>query len=103
VNRFSLGIELLNSPNDFLEPAQYASLASLLVRLRVEQKIKWIVGHRDIAPLRKTDPWNLDSEKLLHHLFTIDSSQRWDRLLDLDAPMWKRLWRWLGSSSKRGA
>ena len=60
VNAFSIGVELINSTEDTPTPSQYNSLAKLITDIKSRHKIEHIVGHRDIAPGRKTDPWNFD-------------------------------------------
>lgn len=60
VNDFSVGIELVNSNDgvsEYPEP-QLASCASLVKAMMLDYNITVnnIVGHRDIAPGRKTDP-----------------------------------------------
>ncbi len=64
VNAFSIGIEVIGqddgSPND----AQYASLKKLLADIKSRNSIKHIVGHSDIAPGRKTDPWGFDWKRI---------------------------------------
>ena len=65
VNRFSIGVELINSTIDIPTNAQYDSLSKLITDIKARYDIKHIVGHSDIAPDRKTDPWNFDFNKLL--------------------------------------
>ncbi|MGC9047001.1 MAG: N-acetylmuramoyl-L-alanine amidase, partial [Minisyncoccia bacterium] len=64
VNPFSIGIEMIykntESPNDL----QYNSLAKLVKYLESLYHIKYILGHYQIAPDRKTDPWNFSISKL---------------------------------------
>lgn len=55
-NDFSIGIELEGSDQDPFEARQYAALVRLTRRLQRVYSIRWIVGHSDIAPGRKTDP-----------------------------------------------
>jgi AmpD protein len=55
-NDFSVGIEIEGSDFDVFEPAQYLTLNTLLADLIKKYPIKAIVGHSDIAPVRKTDP-----------------------------------------------
>ncbi|OHC90149.1 MAG: N-acetyl-anhydromuranmyl-L-alanine amidase [Sideroxydans sp. RIFOXYD2_FULL_59_7] len=55
-NDFSLGIELEGSDFVPFTEAQYRRLSYLSRRLKREYPIRDIVGHADIAPLRKTDP-----------------------------------------------
>lgn len=63
VNAVSIGIELVNTPHDSSTEAQYRSLASLVKWIKSRYRIKYVLGHKDIAPLRKTDPWNFDWKK----------------------------------------
>ncbi len=60
VNAVSIGIEIVNTPHDPPTPAQYSSLASLVKCLDGRYHIKYVLGHKDIAPKRKTDPWMFD-------------------------------------------
>jgi N-acetylmuramoyl-L-alanine amidase len=60
VNEFSIGIELVNA-NDGIMPyadLQVEACRALVAAICRERKIKSedVVGHRDIAPGRKTDP-----------------------------------------------
>jgi len=55
-NDFSIGIELEGSDDQTFRDAQYATLNSLLTRLRSDWPIEAVLGHSDIAPGRKTDP-----------------------------------------------
>jgi AmpD protein len=55
-NDFSIGIELEGSDLEAFTPAQYATLQRLLTGLSSCYPIQAIVGHSDIAPVRKTDP-----------------------------------------------
>ena len=58
VNDFSIGIEVVETQSESPSAAQYASLKSLIGYLKGEYKIKYVLGHSDIAPGRKDDPWN---------------------------------------------
>lgn len=64
VNNFSLGIEIVNTKSEKPNEAQYDALKNLLAYLEREYKIKYVLGHSDIAPGRKDDPWNFDFEKI---------------------------------------
>lgn len=64
VNDFSIGIEILNTKDDKYTSAQYDAMNDLLVYLKGKYSIKTVVGHADIAPGRKDDPWNFDWKKL---------------------------------------
>lgn len=55
-NNFSIGIELEGCDRLPFETAQYLTLNHLLAELHRRYLIEAVVGHRDIAPGRKTDP-----------------------------------------------
>lgn len=56
VNDFSLGIELIGSPEKGFTNRQYEKLSVLTGEILARHPIKYIVGHEHIAPLRKVDP-----------------------------------------------
>lgn len=64
VNDFSIGIEILNTKTDEYTDAEYASARQLISFLKNKYDIKYVLGHDDIAPERKTDPWNFDWKRL---------------------------------------
>ena len=64
VNDFSIGIEMMNTEKGQFTSAQYTAVNNLIATLKKQYPIKSIVGHQDIAPGRKTDPWNFDWKKL---------------------------------------
>lgn len=64
VNAFSVGIELMNTKTDKCTNSQYSSLKYLLGYLKGKYSIKNVLGHDDIAPSRKDDPWNFDWSRL---------------------------------------
>lgn len=64
VNSFSIGIELINTEKDKFTSSQYDSANDLIEYLKDKYKIKYILGHDQIAPERKTDPWNIDWGKI---------------------------------------
>ncbi|EKE21887.1 MAG: hypothetical protein ACD_7C00096G0004 [uncultured bacterium] len=64
VNDFSIGIELVNNLKDKFTSEQYESVNNLISYLKDEYKIKYVLGHSDIAPGRKTDPWNINWEEI---------------------------------------
>jgi N-acetyl-anhydromuramyl-L-alanine amidase AmpD len=64
INNFSLGIELMNTEKEKITDSQYQSLKQLIAFLKGKNKINYILGHNQIAPGRKTDPWNFDREQL---------------------------------------
>lgn len=64
VNKFSLGIELMNTEKDKYTKSQYQAANNLIAFLKTKYKIKYVLGHEQIAPGRKTDPWNIDWDKI---------------------------------------
>jgi len=64
VNAFSIGIELMNTKTDNYTDVQYENLKKLLADIGKRYKIKYTLGHKDVSPGRKDDPWNFDSNKL---------------------------------------
>ncbi len=64
VNDFSIGIEMLNTKTGQYTAAQYTAVNDLIAYLKGKYPIKYVVGHADIAPDRKTDPWNFNWKKL---------------------------------------
>lgn len=64
VNGFSIGVEILNADDDEYTSAQYGAANNLITYLKKKYNVKYIVGHDDIAPGRKTDPWNFNWKRL---------------------------------------
>lgn len=64
VNEISIGIELINTKNSNFTNEQYASLQSLIESIKRRYEIKYILGHNQIAPGRKDDPWNFNWNKI---------------------------------------
>ncbi|MGC9151967.1 MAG: N-acetylmuramoyl-L-alanine amidase [Microbacter sp.] len=64
LNTTSIGIELINTPTVPPDQQQYQSLTALILEIKKRHPIAYIVGHKEIAPKRKTDPWLFDWEKL---------------------------------------
>ena len=64
VNDFSIGIEIVETKAESPDSAQYSALKNLISYLKGEYKIKYVLGHSDIAPGRKDDPWNFDWGKI---------------------------------------
>lgn len=60
VNDFSIGIEMINTMDGKYTEAQYSALNQLIKNLKSKNEIKYILGHDEIAPGRKTDPWGID-------------------------------------------
>lgn len=63
INDFSIGIEIINTKTVSPTEAQYSSLVELVKSLKLKYGIKNILGHNEISPERKTDPWNFDWQK----------------------------------------
>lgn len=64
VNDFSIGVELVGTEESGFTNKQYDAVNDLIVDIKTRYKIKDIVGHGDVAPKRKTDPWKFDWKKL---------------------------------------
>ncbi len=64
VNNFSIGIEIMNTKSDKPTNVQYAALKNLIADIKKRYKIKYVLGHNQIAPGRKDDPWNFDWKKI---------------------------------------
>ena len=64
VNNFSIGVEIMNTKTDNYTKKQYQAVQDLIDYLKKKYKIKYILGHNEIAPGRKTDPWNFDWKKI---------------------------------------
>ena len=73
VNAFSLGIELIGSESSNFTADQYQAIAALAKRLIALHPIQNIYGHKDIAPDRKSDPWEFDWERFKSDLKEIKS------------------------------
>lgn len=64
INTRSLGIELINTKSSKYTESQYIALATLILDIKKRCTINYILGHNEIAPGRKTDPWNFDWNKI---------------------------------------
>lgn len=62
VNSRSIGIEIVTSLEEAPTDAQVAATVSLVKDIQSRYPIKYVLRHSDIAPDRKTDPWNMDWE-----------------------------------------
>jgi len=60
VNSCSVGIELMTSFDEGPTDAQIKSLTNLVNDIKKRHKIQFVLRHSDIAPGRKTDPWNMN-------------------------------------------
>jgi len=68
LNATTLGIELMTSFDEAPTEEQIKSLTLLVRNLKKRYKIDYVLRHSDIAPGRKTDPWNMDWEDFLKRL-----------------------------------
>ncbi len=68
VNTCSVGIELMTSFDESPTEEQINALTSLVKDIKNRYKIKYVLRHSDIAPGRKTDPWNMNWEAFLEKL-----------------------------------
>ena len=68
VNSISIGIELMTSFDEAPTELQIQSLTLLVQDIKKRHKIEYLLRHSDIAPVRKTDPWNMDWEGFLNKL-----------------------------------
>jgi len=83
-NTCSIGIELMDSVGDAPTELQIRSLTALVKDIKTRYPIKYVLRHSDIAPGRKTDPWNMDWNDFLRRIgdkntlinFKIDSLQK---------------------------
>lgn len=57
INTCSIGIEIINTKTTGPNIKQYASLILLTKDICSRYNIQYILGHKDIAPNRKDDPW----------------------------------------------
>ena len=60
VNACSIGIELMTSYTESPTEKQVQSLLQLISSIKNRHTIKYVLRHSDIAPVRKTDPWNMN-------------------------------------------
>ncbi len=68
LNNRSIGIELMNDTIDKPTDFQYDALIQLTELLCFRYPVQFFVRHSDIAPGRKTDPWNTDWKRILNRL-----------------------------------
>jgi N-acetylmuramoyl-L-alanine amidase len=62
VNSCSIGIEIMTSYTESPTEDQTKTLLNLINSIKKRYAIKYVLRHSDIAPVRKTDPWNFDWE-----------------------------------------
>lgn len=59
-NSRSIGIEVMTSFDEAPTEIQMEKLVLLVNWIKEREKIQYVLRHSDIAPERKTDPWNFD-------------------------------------------
>lgn len=64
VNDFSIGVEVINTKDAKFSDDEYEALNDLITTLKDKYDIKNTLGHDDIAPGRKTDPWGMEWSKV---------------------------------------
>ena len=68
INSCSIGIELMTSFSEAPTDAQIIALTALVNDIKSRHKIKYILRHSDIAPDRKTDPWNMNWDDFIRRI-----------------------------------
>ncbi len=69
LNHTSVGVELAGADDTPFTAAQYAALRRVLLRLNAVLPLRYVTGHSDIAPKRKTDPGEaFDWQRMIHSL-----------------------------------
>lgn len=68
VNSCSIGIEIMTSYTESPTEEQTKALLNLINDIKTRYSIKYVLRHSDIAPVRKTDPWNFDWEAFKRRL-----------------------------------
>lgn len=68
LNSCTIGIELMTSFDEAPTEQQIHSLTLLVNDIKKRHNIEYVLRHSDIAPNRKTDPWNMDWEAFLEGL-----------------------------------
>jgi len=64
INERSIGIEIIGTKDSGYTKSQYAAVQSLVDSVKKRYTIQYLLGHEDVAPDRKTDPWAFDWSKL---------------------------------------
>jgi N-acetyl-anhydromuramyl-L-alanine amidase AmpD len=68
VNSVSIGIELITSFDETPTDEQIHALILLTLDIKTRYQINYILRHSDIAPDRKTDPWNMNWDDFLSRI-----------------------------------
>jgi N-acetyl-anhydromuramyl-L-alanine amidase AmpD len=76
LNTISIGIEVLTDKEEQPTSSQIQALTTLVNDIKKRHKIDYLLRHSDIAPNRKTDPWNFDWEAFLKTINLQDTKTR---------------------------
>lgn len=68
VNSCSIGIELMTSFTEAPTEVQIKALVHLINDIKQRYTISYVLRHSDIAPGRKTDPWNMKWDEFVSEL-----------------------------------
>ena len=68
VNSCSIGIEIMTSYKESPTEKQVVAHIGLINSIKKRHTINYVLRHSDIAPVRKTDPWNMDWKLLRQKL-----------------------------------
>lgn len=68
INSRSIGIEIITSLDDAPSALQMEAAVNLVKHLQEKYPVKYILRHSDVAPGRKTDPWNMDWEAFMKRI-----------------------------------
>lgn len=68
VNSCSIGIEIMTSYTDGPNEKQIQTLLALIKKIKSNYQINYVLRHSDIAPGRKTDPWNMNWDQFKQQL-----------------------------------
>lgn len=68
LNASTIGIELMTSFDESPTEQQISSLVLLVNDIKKRYNIQYILRHSDIAPDRKTDPWNMNWDEFMKRL-----------------------------------
>lgn len=81
VNAFSIGVELIGNERSGFTEGQYVALGGLTQLLRQRFPLTNFFGHSDIAPGRKTDPYDFDWKKFAQLVGLKKDAQYWSGAL----------------------
>jgi N-acetyl-anhydromuramyl-L-alanine amidase AmpD len=68
LNASTIGIEIMTSFNESPTEQQIVSLTLLVNDIKKRYNIEYVLRHSDIAPDRKTDPWNMNWDEFIKGL-----------------------------------